>query len=136
VTPCRSSPIQIPGTQWCRALTGHNFSLALKTDNTLWAWGCNNFGQLGNDQSISGFSSPIQIPGNQWCKIANSFGGLNASSAAIKTDGTFWTWGHNTNGQLGDGTTIHRSSPVQVPGTQWTNLCSGGYNVMAFKCFT
>lgn len=136
VTPCRSSPIQIPGTQWSCALAGHNFTLALKNDNTLWGWGCNNFGQLGNNDSIGGYSSPIQIPGNQWSKIANTFGDLNGASAAIKTDGTLWVWGNNASGQLGTGNLTHRSSPVQVPGTQWTNISSHELGVIAFKCFS
>ena len=66
----RSSPIQIPGTTWSSISSGGNssFSLATKTDNTLWSWGLNNFGQLGQNNTTY-FSSPVQIPGITWSSI-------------------------------------------------------------------
>ena len=70
-TPC-SSPIQIPGTTWSSISggTGHSaeHSLAKKTDNTLWSWGNNDRGRLGQNDTIKR-SSPIQIPGTSWSSI-------------------------------------------------------------------
>jgi alpha-tubulin suppressor-like RCC1 family protein len=117
----RSSPTQIPGTQWSSVAGGFNFTLGKKTDNTLWIWGRSEVGQLGqNDRA--GRSSPIQIPGTQW----NTFTGAHRFSLATKTDGTLWVWGANNEGQLGINDVIPRSSPAQIPGTQWSNL-NGGY---------
>ena len=65
-----SSPIQIPGTTWSlvSASTGGQHSLATKTDGTLWAWGRNQFGKLGQNNTTY-YSSPVQIPGTTWSVI-------------------------------------------------------------------
>jgi alpha-tubulin suppressor-like RCC1 family protein len=81
-----------------------------------YAWGRNNYGQLGLNQSnTSHKSSPVQIPGN-WATIragsSNNFG--------VKSDGTLWAWGRNDQGQLGHNNKTHYSSPVQIPGTTWS----------------
>ena len=61
----RSSPVQIPGTQWSHAGSIHgNSSAAIKTDGTLWMWGYSNYGQLGLDKISR--SSPVQVPGTTW----------------------------------------------------------------------
>jgi alpha-tubulin suppressor-like RCC1 family protein len=128
----RNSPVQVPGNQWLSLSAGLQHSLALKTNNTLWAWGQNFFGSatgaLGDNTGVDGRSSPIQIPGTQWNRVA----GARLFSLATKSDGTLWSWGRNGDGQLGHGNTIHRSSPIQVPGTQWCEV-SGGTHSMAIK---
>jgi alpha-tubulin suppressor-like RCC1 family protein len=78
-----SSPVQIPGTTWSSISGGGQFSLATKTDGTLWAWGGNVRGPLGQNDETR-FSSPVQIPGTSWSSIS---GGGNIS-LATKTDGT------------------------------------------------
>jgi hypothetical protein len=63
----RSSPVQIPGTTWSSVgkTSTALHSTAIKTDGTLWVWGYNNVGQLGqNDRTYR--SSPVQIPGTAW----------------------------------------------------------------------
>ena len=65
-----SSPIQIPGTQWDTIDSNSNSSLATKTDGTLWAWGQNAGGQLGQNNRTY-YSSPTQIPGTQWTEIVS-----------------------------------------------------------------
>jgi hypothetical protein len=123
-----SSPVQIPGTTWSSVASlanGAAASLAIKTDNTLWAWGSNSFGQLGLNNTIQ-YSSPVQIPGTTWRSASiNSF---NAS--AIKTDGTLWSWGYNNVGQLGNGLGFpdKRSSPIQIPGNTWSKVSVGDDN--------
>jgi len=125
-----SSPIQIPGTAWINSLAGYNHAFATKNDGTLWGWGQNNDGRVGDNTAISR-SSPVQIPGTQWIQAsARTIG----SSLARKTDGTLWSWGYNGQGQLGLLNTIgNLSSPTQIPGNQWIDIASGAYSQIAIK---
>ena len=109
----RSSPTQLPGTTWKRVGSSSYVTCATKTDGTLWAWGRNNFGGLGQNSVTPGISSPVQIGSDTDWDWPVSGGGSH--SGAVKTDGTLWTWGSNTEGQLGHNnpTNSHRSSPVQ-----------------------
>ena len=98
-------------TDWAAvASTRTAHCLALKTDGSLWAWGSNFAGQLG-DGTTDDHSEPVRIgTGTDWVSIATGY----TYSAAIKADGSLWTWGQNTSGQLGDGTTTNRARPVRV----------------------
>jgi len=129
----KSSPIQVGAlTTWSQIAPGQHHSIALKTDGTMWAWGRNQIGQLGDGTVISR-SSPVQIGAlTTWSSIA---GGGTFHSMAIKTDGTMWTWGDNSSdGRLGDGTQINRSSPVQVGAlTTWSKIAGGTFHSMAIK---
>ena len=98
---------------------GQYHTLALKSDGSLWSWGYNNYGQLGDGTSGSGTdkSAPVQVKGaggsGNLSDIVAVAAGSN-HSVALKSDGSLWAWGHNGNGQLGDGTTTSRTLPVQV----------------------
>lgn len=98
--------------------------LAIKNDGTLWAWGRNDNGQLGDGTNVN-TSNPIQIGNNtNWLTV--SAGGIH--SLAIKNDGTLWAWGKNDNGQLGDGTTVSKSVPTQIgSATNWNYIYAGPY---------
>ena len=111
-----SSPVQVPGTNWTEYAVDYNASYGIKTNGTLFAWGDNEFGELGqgSDGHPTMRSSPVQIPGTTWSKV---FAGKTASPRAIKTDGTLWSWGHNTYGTGGNNNTTTTNSPVQTPGT-------------------
>ena len=126
---CKSSPVQIPGTSWCDVNVGDKHTISLKTDGTLWSWGQNG-GKLGDD-SVTPRSSPIQVPGTRWIEA----GAGERGSIARKTDGTLWTWGGYTYGLLGIGTVTSgsRSSPVQVPGTAWNQVSTSNSNNLARK---
>ena len=128
----RSSPIQIgTGTDWStgdnKICCGSAAAFALKTDGTLWAWGNGPTGVLGlNDDSNPEISSPTQVgTDTTWSKLANGSGGSNA---AIKTDGTLWTWGGNGYGILGHNQNpsspdSNYSSPNQVgTDTNWDSI--------------
>ena len=126
----RSSPTQVGSdTTWPTEM--HKLSSAaycggaIKTDGTLWTWGSQPSGQLGQNDTENR-SSPVQVPGTTW-KILK---GGSYTFAAIKTDGTLWTWGRNERGQLGindggPGNNAHRSSPIQIPGTTWNWVDTG-----------
>ena len=135
-----SSPVQIgSGTDWATAYGSHAFSQynvhSIKTDGTLWSWGYNGFGQLGqNSQSENvTYSSPVQIPGTTW---TTSIGLLNGEDRFVlvgKTDGTIWGWGSNIQGQLGQNNRTAYSSPVQVGSGSWgTTSISGNVYASAF----
>jgi alpha-tubulin suppressor-like RCC1 family protein len=120
----RSSPVQIGAlTTWSSIDGGDGYTLAIKTDGTLWSWGYNTtYGNLGDGTTISK-SSPVQVGAlTNWSMVSAG----NLTSAAIKTDGTLWTWGANGSGSLGLGNTTHRSSPVQVgSSTTWYSVAAG-----------
>ena len=125
----QSSPIQISGTTWRTVTTMDDSSAATKTDGSLWTWGRNEAGILGQNQQGNAISSPTQVgTDTTWMNITATGNSLMAT----KTDGTLWTWGTNTQGQLGknNGTNARRSSPVQVPGT-WVTTRLGEMSVGA-----
>jgi alpha-tubulin suppressor-like RCC1 family protein len=130
----RSSPVQtLPGgSNWKLVSCGVNHTSAVKTDGTLWLWGWNYAGQLG-DGTPTDKSSPVQTisQGNNWKNVGC---GVNHTSA-VKTDGTLWLWGWNVSGPLGDGTETYRSSPVQTVagGTNWKQSAAGYYHTLAIK---
>ena len=89
---------------------GDAHTLALRDDGTVWAWGSNGYGQIG-DGTTTNRSAPVQVSGLTGV-VAVAAG--DSHSVALKADGTVWTWGYNTLGQLGDGTPFNRNTPVQV----------------------
>ena len=128
-TVSKLSPISVIGgfADWIQVSAGGYHSLGLRADNTLWAWGSNNFGQLGNNTTVN-TSSPISVIGyTDWTQISAA----TNHSLGLRSDGTLWAWGTNFAGVLGDGTTTARSSPVSVIGgfTDWTQIsASGNFN--------
>ena len=127
-----SSPVQIgSGTDWYKVESGNGeCSLALKTDGTMWAWGYNLRGQLGQSNRIYR-SSPVQIGSlTTWSQISIKFD----FAGAVKTDGTLWTWGQASLGQLGHGNFTRRSSPVQVGAlTSWLKVSTGSQHSLFLK---
>jgi alpha-tubulin suppressor-like RCC1 family protein len=136
----RSTPVTTfaGGTNWKQVSCGGNHTAAIKTDGTLWVWGFNNFGQLGDNTTNSLYprSTPVTTfaGGTNWKQVA----GGSAYTAAIKTDGTLWTWGQNTSGQLGDNTIINRSTPVTTfaGGTNWKQVSGGNSHTAAITSGT
>ncbi|MDD5501046.1 MAG: hypothetical protein PHH57_05095 [Candidatus Omnitrophica bacterium] len=105
------TPEQVMGLGKVTAISsGLRFSLVLLTDGTVWAWGENGWGQLG-DGTITDSDAPVQVK-NLSGVIAISAGHYH--SLALKADGTVWAWGDNESGELGNGTTINSYVPVQV----------------------
>jgi alpha-tubulin suppressor-like RCC1 family protein len=121
-------------TNWKSAALGHYFTLAIKTDGTLWAWGQNTSGQLGQGAGDGSYHpTPLQVgTDTNWKEIAAG----QDHALAVKTDGTLWSWGSNSNGQLGLGTsdsTAH-GTPTQVDSsTDWQSMTAGLYHTLAVK---
>lgn len=106
---------------WKYVAAGAFHSLAIREDNTLWAWGRNTDGQLGDGTNINRVEM-VQIGSDTWKSIA---AGAN-HSYGIKTDGTLWAWGLNNSFQLGIGNSISSNVPVLVSAVNWNYLPSGG----------
>mgnify|MGYP003136513240 CR=1 FL=1 len=126
--PPKSSPIQV-GTDvnWATICNVQTSCVAVKTDGSLWCWGRNEFGQLGqgeNASQVAARSSPAQVgTDTNWSSTLGHLTAGNDAFMAIKTDGSLWSWGYHKNGQLGQNEHInsHISSPVQIPGS-WKNI--------------
>jgi alpha-tubulin suppressor-like RCC1 family protein len=146
-TTNRSSPVTVIGgiTNWAQVSGGYH-SLGVTASGIAYAWGLNSTGQLG-DGTTTNRSSPVTVVGGitNWAEVsageaANSFSAR--SSAGITDNGLLYAWGDNGSGQLGDGTTTSRTSPVTVVGgiTNWAQV-SGGADFMlavssSLKSFT
>ena len=101
---------------------------AIKTDGTLWVWGGNYSNQVSSTLPTTlVVTTPTQIgTGNNWAQVSL---GLN-SVFALKTDGSLWVWGDNSQGQLGTGNTTSLSTPTQLqPGTTWKSISTSNWSV-------
>ena len=131
-TTSRSSPTLIPGT-WKPNLSSSSYCVThvAKSDGTIWSWGDNEYGELGHNDTVLR-SSPVQIASDAttWRSLTTG----SASTLAIKTDGTMWSWGTNGNGVLMLDPNGRRSSPCQVgTNTNWGYVTSGADWSMASK---
>jgi len=105
---------------------GEEYSLAIKSDGSLWAWGYNEFGQLG-DGTKEDRLTPVKIMDD-----VKSISAGKGHSLAIKNDGSLWAWGANADGQLGDGTTENRLIPLKIMDGVIT-IGVGWYHSLAIK---
>ena len=122
----RVSPVQLgTNTNW-KSISLNNSVFAIKTDGSLWSWGINNFGMLGQslDPSVP-LNSPTQIGTGKWKQVQEG----SQSVIGLTVDGRVFCWGYNFYGQLGNNTNIDRSSPVQVGSESYWKLVAGGGQV-------
>jgi alpha-tubulin suppressor-like RCC1 family protein len=126
----RSSPVTVVGgiTTWSKATTGSYFSLGLTSAGIAYAWGRGYDGRLGDDTATNK-SSPVTVVGGitTWSQLSPNLGTSAHHSLGLTSAGIAYAWGSNPQGQLGDGTTIDKSSPVTVVGgiTNWSELSTG-----------
>jgi alpha-tubulin suppressor-like RCC1 family protein len=110
------------------AAAGYYHSLVLKSNGTVFAWGNNEYGQLG-DGTNAHKNTPVQVAGLS--NVAALAGGFY-HSLALDKDGAVWAWGYNKFGQLGDGTNAHKNTPIQVAGLPViTAIAAGGDHSLA-----
>ena len=129
--PPVSTPIrENTNSTWLRLSAGQEFTHAIRADGTLWAWGRNGEGQLGDGTAFLR-TAPVQIgPDANWQQVSAGV----SFSIALKTDGTLWAWGQNGSGQLGDGTITARMAPAQVgTAADWQSVVAGSSFVLALK---
>ena len=122
---------QVSGLNGIVDIAGGDYHLlAVKSDGTVWAWGANYYGQLGDTTSIN-TGVPVQVSGLTGV-VAIAAG--KDHSLAVKTDGTVWSWGYNYYGQLGDNSTVNRNIPVQVSGlTGVSAVSASNYYSLAIR---
>ncbi len=118
----RTNPTQVgTATDWATLTTSQHHTCATRTDGTLWCWGYNGFGALG-DETTTDRITPTQVG------IATDWAAASAGdthTCGTRTDGTLWCWGYNEFGALGDGTTLRRLTPTQIDTANWTGISSG-----------
>ena len=119
----RTTPVKAAGITGVQDVAGGIMhSVALLADGTVWAWGDNTYGQLG-DGTSTGSAVPVQVVGlTDIVSIASG----EYHCLAVRSDGTVWAWGRNQYGQIGDGSTTNRTSPVLVAGLTNVVAVSGG----------
>lgn len=117
---------------WEMVKTGANHCIGIKTDGTLWTWGSNGSGELGNGGDWDSWS-PSQVgTETSWSKVAT--GRSSTHNLAIKDDGTLWAWGYNFDGQCGNNPGVDILAPLQV-GTDndWIEVACGMFFSLAIK---
>ena len=126
------TPVQIqPGTTWKTVSAGMMHTVAIRGDGSLWAWGGNGFGQLG-DGTTENRSTPVRIGAEaDWVSVSAGY----EHTMAIRGDGSLWAWGSNGFGRTGLGrTTGNTATPGQVrPDTTWGNVSAGDLHTVAVK---
>ncbi|MEA3372038.1 MAG: Ig-like domain-containing protein [Campylobacterota bacterium] len=128
----RRKPVQEDSnaTDWIFVSAGADHSCAIKSNGTLWSWGLNLSGQLGNANNTSSRVA-VQEDTNStnWVSVST---GLN-HTVALKSNGELWTWGSDYYGQLGNGeSNENKNSPTQIDGT-WSSVSAGGDFTIAIK---
>jgi len=115
---------------FCQIAGGYLHSLAIDKNGRAWGWGYNNSGQLGNNSTVSKLT-PVSVLGavKTFCQIAGGY----LHTVAIDKNGRAWAWGRNTEGQLGDNSTISKQTPVSIAGAVKTfcQISAGGYYSLA-----
>jgi len=118
---------------WVKVSASNQYTMALKSDGTVWAWGRNDNYQLGNAPANLSQLSPLQVgTDTDWVEIAS---GTNSTSFAIKSNGTIWGWGSNVSSIIVFGSSTYTvSTPTQVgTATDWLTMSVGGQHILAQK---
>ena len=128
-----SSSALLVGTDeigWVATEPGGEFTLARRSNGTLWTWGDNSKGQLGNN-TLTSHTAPAMVgTASNW--VAQSAGWSHV--VALQADGTLWAWGNNSKGQLGNGTTTNLKTPTRITtANDWSAISAGDFHTLALK---
>lgn len=122
--------LQINAQQcWDKISSGAYHTIAIAKNGTLWGWGYNSEGQVGNGNKVNQ-TSPVQIgTDTDWITIGTGY----YHSFGIKSNGTLWAWGDNVSGQLGNANNTDQLSPIQIGTSQWQAIIGGEAFTIAIK---
>lgn len=121
--------LQVNAQCWDKLASGAYHTVAVAQDGTLWSWGYNNSGQLG-DGSTTNRTAAVKIgTDSDWVSVGAGY----YHSFAIKSNGTLWAWGYNSAGQLGNGNSTNQLSPIQIGTSQWQAVTGGEEFTIAIK---
>lgn len=110
--------------------TGADHTCAIRADRTLWCWGADSDGQLGNGAVTGAQQSPVQVPGAGWASVTAS----STHTCAIRGDGSLWCWGGDDSGQLGNADAGSADVPQQVGAeTTWQRVSAGDAHTCATR---
>ncbi|MDB6065129.1 MAG: rcc [Pedosphaera sp.] len=140
----QASTTNLPPSPIVQYWGGARHTMALLADGSVWTWGSNVAGKLGNNLSSVDYNDasqdshlPLKVHGPGNVGYLNSIVAISAGEGhnmALRSDGTVWTWGYNANAQLGNGTTNDAWTPVQVSNLSDVVAISGrGYHCLALK---
>ena len=121
-------PAAVTGTlRFDAIVSGYQHNCALARDGSLWCWGVNEVGQLG-DGSTTDRAAPVRVAGTRpFKRLAAAVAGSH--NCALATDGAAWCWGFNADGQLGDGSTRDSAKPVPVAGgLRFVSISAGRFH--------
>ena len=136
-TTATSSPVQVGTSSWTAISMFGLWSAGILSTGALYTWGLNFNGNLGDGTAYASKSSPVHIGTSSWIAVyaAEASGSGFPSAAAIDASNRLFTWGDNSSGQLGDGTTVAKSSPVQIGTSSWSAI-TGSRGGEAFAAIT
>lgn len=126
----KSSPVLVSGGHKFVSIAGvNNASFGIKADGSAYSWGANSNGQLGLGDTAARSTPTLVTGGLSWRSI--SYGGMGDAVCGISKTGQGYSWGQNNFGQLGDSTTVPKSSPVLISGSLlWSDLRVGGLHMI------
>ncbi|MDT4992361.1 MAG: hypothetical protein QOH97_2253, partial [Actinoplanes sp.] len=133
-TTSRLSPVQVKnltGVSAIAAASGSQTAYAMKSNGTVWSWGDNFKGELGSGSTAATSTTAVQVKS---LTGVTAIAGSLVDGYALKSDATAWSWGDNTSGQLGNGSTTQSAVPVQISGlSAVTAIAAGGYSAYATR---
>src|SRR5262249_12946123 len=127
----RTTPSEVGLTDWEAIAAGASHTCGVRSDNSMWCFGNNNDGELGNGSNNSSTADPVQVATTaNWDTVTAG----TAHTCARRVDNTVWCWGANSNGQLGNGTLKEKDVPTQVGAVNsYVQVDAGGTHTCAVR---